>query len=198
MAFHPPTHSQVPKKDFRLAQPVALLVPFRPIPGSHRDPPLFPLPPNHSPPTSGTPPLETELSLVAGCPLTLPFAHIGDARNAHFWVSSANTPTSLNTLMPSQAHPLPTASASSSSTPHPPNTQWPSLLRTLHPRLPSRSRPKTAAGSESSKEELVSQPLSWPILPSPGSSRGPPARPGTGGNSTRVRSAWRPQAWNRG
>lgn len=41
-------------------------------------------------------PLRTRQSLVAWCPLALPFLHIGDAGNAYFWVSSANTSTSLN------------------------------------------------------------------------------------------------------
>lgn len=57
------------------------------------------------------------------------------------------------------------------------------------PACPLGPQPKTAAGSESSKEESVSQPLSWPNLPSPGFSRALSRRV-SGGISPRMRGAW--------
>lgn len=139
--FHPnnPSSPQRKKFSFHLAQPVAHPCP----PQANRSFSEGPSPLSPNQPPQGTPPLRTGPNLVAVGPLTLPFPHIGDAGNAHFWVSSANTPPPKTPFMPSQAHPLPTASASSE---FPPSPQWPSLLRTLHPRLPSRPLAQDSSG----------------------------------------------------
>lgn len=73
-------------------------------------------------------------------------------------------------------HPLPNTPHAQSDTPAPHSLRFLPEVPPPHngplssghstPACPLGPRPKTAAGSESSKEELVSQLLSWPTLPS--------------------------------
>lgn len=144
----------------QLAQPAAPPCPLRPIPGSHRDPR----------PPQKRPRLRTRGSLAARCPFTLLFSRIGDAGHARVWVSGANTPLPKHPACPVR-HTLSPQPASSPCPPH--NGPLSSGHSTL--ACPLGPRPKTAAGSESSKEELVSQPLpasSPSALPGPPSSAG--------------------------
>lgn len=184
--FHPNNPSTSPQRkkfSFHLAQPVAHPCPPQANPSFSEGP--SPLSPNQPP--QGTPPLRTGPSLVAVGPLTLPFPHVGDAGNAHFWVSSANTPLPKHPSCPvrhtlSPQPPLPPSS--------PPPHNGPLSSGHSTPACPLGHWPKTAAGSESSKEELLSQPLSWPILPSwllPGPL---PLSQASGGISTEVKGAW--------
>lgn len=189
------SHQPIPKAQRELFSKQSLwplLTALRPIPGSHRDLPPCPLPPDFPPPRKAS--WRTGGSLLARCPLTLPCPHNGDARNAHLWVGSANTP-SLNTTHAQSGTPIPHSlrflpvSLPPSSPPptmalSPPDTPPSPALS------PPPSPPKTAAGSESSKEELVSQPLSWTILPSLGSSRPPQLSQVSGGISTTATGAW--------
>ena len=134
------SHQPIPKAQREFSKPSLWPLPtaLRPIPGSHRDPPPCPLPPDFPPPRKA--PCRTRGSLLAGCPLTLPFPHNGDARNAHFWVGSANTP-SLNTTRAQSGTPIPHSlrflPVSLPPSP-PPRLSMALSLRTLHPRLPSR------------------------------------------------------------
>lgn len=101
------SHQPIPKAQRELFSKQSLwplLTALRPIPGSHRDLPPCPLPPDFPPPRKA--PWRTGGSLLARCPLTLPCPHNGDARNAHLWVGSANTP-SLNTTHAQSGTPIP-------------------------------------------------------------------------------------------
>lgn len=121
---------------------VQLIQPLWPIPGSRRDPPCshpFSITPSTQ---SGMRFFRTGRSLVAWCPLALPFPHRRDAGNAHLWVSSANTPTSLNSLDAQSGAPVPNSLRFLRQHPQ----QWPSPLRTLHPRLPSRPPAQDSSG----------------------------------------------------
>lgn len=66
--------------------------PLRPIPGSHRDPPPVPIPFQRPPPSPRNAPTQDWAKPCGPVPTHPPFPHIRDAGNAHFWVSSANTP----------------------------------------------------------------------------------------------------------
>lgn len=83
------------------------------------------------------------------------------------------TPPSLNTPHAQLGTPAPQASASSRS---PPLPSGPLSSGHSTPACPLGPQPKTAAGSESSKEALVSQLLSWPTLPFLAPPGPPPAR----------------------
>lgn len=152
-----------PKRKSSLPNLWPLPVPLRPILGSDRDPPDFPLPPS-LPPTRNAP------SEDWAKPCGLAPTHIGDAGNARFWVSSANTP-------------LPKHPRAQSGTPAPhslrflpesaPAPQWPSLLRTPHPRRPALWAP----GPRQQREVKVPRRSRCPSL-FPGEFSPLPASPG--------------------
>lgn len=138
---------------------------------------LSPPTPTQSPSPQATPPTRTEGSLVARCPLTLPFSHVGDAGNAHFWVSSANTTMpSLNTPHAQLGTPAPHSLCFLPGSP--PHTM--ALSPPDTPPSPARSAP----GPRPQQEVKVPR-RSWcpslfpgqfsPLLASPGP---PPAQPG--------------------
>lgn len=140
LSSHQPIHKSPKKVQF--AQSVAPPVPLRPIPGSHRDPP--PVPTRSQPPPPRNAPSQDWAKTCGPVPTHPPFPHIRDAGNAHFWVNIANTPLPKYPSCPvrhtrSPQPPLPPGV-------RPPSPQWPSLLRTLHPRLPSRPPAQDSSG----------------------------------------------------
>ena len=89
----PPTHPQVPRKKFSLSSLWPLPVPPQANPRFSPGPPpsshSLPKPP---PPSPRNAPTQDWAKPCGPVPTHPPFPHIRDAGNAHFWVSSANTP----------------------------------------------------------------------------------------------------------
>lgn len=170
--FIPPTHPQVPRE--RSSACPACCPSLSPSDQSQvltGTLPLFPLPPNPLLPWNA--PSQDWAKPCGPVPTHPPFPHIRDAGNAHFWVSIANTPLPKHPSCPVRHTRSPQPLLPPGVRPPPPIVRSPPDTT---PACPLGPQPKTAAGSESSKEELVSQPLSWPILPFLAPPGPPPAR----------------------